>query len=280
VAVVTISKADHPFGRALRAEWTKLRTVRSTTWACIVLVVGTVGLTVLGCANSSTTVGATGDSSVPVAAGDDDIVLFSLAGVYLGQIAVVALATGALTSEFGTGLIRSTFTAMPGRGTVVAAKAAVVTAVVLVLGTIACVMSFYVGQWLLRGNGYTLEGGYPTETLTDGVTARAVFGSALYLGLVGVLSLGIAAIVRHAAGAVSAVLGVLFVPQIMIGLLPDDFADVIQNIAPMSAGLALQQTTGRDYTSSIGPWAGLGVAGAWAAGSLLMGIWLVRRRDV
>jgi ABC-2 type transport system permease protein len=279
VAVVTISRADHPFGRALRAEWTKLRTVRSATWACIVLVVGTVGLTVLGCASSSTTVGATGDASVPVA-GDDDIVLFSLAGVYLGQIAVVALATGALTSEFGTGLIRSTFAAMPGRGTVVAAKAAVVSAVVLVLGTVACVTSFYVGQWLLRGNGYTAEGGYPTETLTDGVTARAVFGSALYLGLVGLLSLGIAAIVRHTAGAVSAVLGVLFLPQIMIGLLPDSVADVIQNIAPMSTGLALQQTTGRDYTSSIGPWAGLGVAGAWAAGSLLLGIWLVRRRDV
>jgi ABC-2 type transport system permease protein len=277
VAVVTISRADHPFALAMRAEWTKLRTVRSATWAGIVLVIGTVGLSVLGCATASTTGGAAG---APAAPGDDDIVLFSLAGVYLGQIAVVALATGALTSEFGTGLIRSTFTAMPSRGTVIAAKAAVVTTVVLVLGTAACVTSFYVGQWLLRGNGYTYEGGYPTATLGDGVTARAVFGSALYLGVVGVLSLGIAAIVRHTAGAVSAVLGVLFVPQIMIGLLPDDVADVIEKIAPMSTGLSLQQTTGRDYTSSIGPWAGLGVAGAWAAASLLVGIWLVRRRDV
>lgn len=214
------------------------------------------------------------------APGDDDIVLFSLAGVYLGQIAVAALATGAFTSEFGTGLIRSTFTATPARGTVVAAKATVVTAVVLFLGTAACVTSFYVGQWLLRGNGYTAEGGYPAATLADGVTARAVFGSALYLGLIGVLSLGIGAIVRHTAGAVSVVLGVLFVPQLMIGLLPDDVADVIQNVAPMPTGLSLQQTTGRDYTSPIGPWAGLGVATAWAGASLLVGLWLVRRRDV
>jgi ABC-2 type transport system permease protein len=266
--------ADHPFGRAVRAEWTKLRTVRSAAWAGFVLVVGTVGLTALGCVNSSTTGGA------PGAPGDDDIVLFSLAGVYLGQIAVVVLATGAFTSELGTGLIRSTFTAMPGRGTVVAAKTAVVTAVVLVLGTAACVASFHVGQWLLRGNGYTPDGGYPTATLTDGATARAVFGSALYLGVVGVLSLGIAAIVRHTAAAISVVLGVLFVPQVMIGLLPDDVADVIQNVTPMSTGLSLQQTTGRDYIASIGPWAGLGVATAWAGASLLLGTWLVRRRDV
>jgi ABC-2 type transport system permease protein len=277
VAVVTITRADRPFGRAMRAEWTKLRTVRSTTWAGIVLVLGTIGLTALGCASTSTTGGASGG---PGGLGDDDIVLFSLAGVYLGQIAVVALATAAFTSEFGTGLVRSTFAAMPARGTVVAAKAAVVTGVVLVLGTAACVTSFYVGQWLLRGNGYTAEGGYPSAMLTDGVTARAVFGSALYLAVIGGLSLGIAAIVRHTAGAVSAVLGVLFVPQIMIGLLPDDVADVIEKIAPMSTGLSLQQTTGRDYTSSIGPWAGLGVAAAWAGASLLVGLWLVRRRDV
>jgi ABC-2 type transport system permease protein len=268
-----LSRQGGPFGRALRAEGTKVRSVRSTTWALLALVVGTVGLSALACASASTEGGSPGSP------GDDDIVLFSLAGVYLGQIAVVVLATLAITSEFATGLVRSTFAAIPRRATVVAAKAAVVTAIVLVVGVATCVGSFYVGQWILRGNGYTYEGGYPTASLSDPVTLRAVTGTGLYLGALALLSLGVGAAVRHTAGAISSILALLFVPQIMIGLLPDDTADVIQSVTPMSAGLALQQTTARADNVPIGPWAGLAVACAWAAAALVAGLWLVHRRD-
>jgi ABC-2 type transport system permease protein len=259
-------------GRALRAEWTKVRTVRSTTWAMLALVVGTIGLSALTCATTSTEGGS------PTSPGDDDIVLFSIAGVYLGQIAVVAFATLAITAEFATGTIRSTFAAMPRRATVVAAKAVVVTTLALVVGMATCVGSFLIGQWILRGNGYVHEGGYPAASLTDAVTGRAVFGTGLYLGVLAVLSVGIAAVVRHTAGAVSAVLAVLFVPQIMIGLLPDHTGDLIQSSTPMSAGLSVQQTAHADSVP-IGPWARLAVAGAWAAGAMLGGVWLVCRRD-
>jgi ABC-2 type transport system permease protein len=270
---VTGSTTGGALARALRAEWTKLRTVRSTTWAGAALVVGTIGLSALTCVSTSTEGGS------PASPGDDDIVLFSLAGVYLGQIAVVALSTLAITSEFGTGLIRSTFTAMPRRRTVLLAKAAVVTSLTLVLGIATSTVSFLVGQALLHGRGYVYENGYPAASLADGPTLRAVVGTGIYLGTLALLGLGVGTIVRHTAGAVSAVLAVLFVPQIMIGLLSDEAADVIQRATPMSAGLSLQQTTARADNVPIGPWAGLAVAGAWAGAALLTGLWLVHRRD-
>ena len=259
--------------RAVRAEWAKLRTVRSTTWAGVALVVGTIGLSALACLSSST------DGGSPGSPGDDDIVLSSLSGVYLGQIAVVALATLAITSEFGTGLIRGTFTAMPRRRTVLLAKAVVVTSLTLVLGIATSIVSFLVGQTLLHGRGYVHANGYPAASLGDGATLRAVLGTGLYLGAVALLGLGVGTIVRHTAGAVSAVLALLFVPQIMIGLVSDRAADVIQSITPMSAGLSLQQTTVRADNVPIGPWAGLAVAGAWAGAALLTGLWLIQRRD-
>jgi ABC-2 type transport system permease protein len=259
--------------RTLRAEWTKLRTVRSSTWAALALVVGTLALSALACSTASTVGGS------PSSPGDDDIVMFSLAGVYLGQIAAVALATLAITSEYATGTIRATFTATPRRGTVLAAKTAVVGAVALVLGLGASFASFAVGQRLLHGGGYVYENGYPAATLADGTTLRAVAGTGLYLAVIALFSLGIGAAVRHTAGAISAVLAVLFVPQIVIGLASDDLADLLQQVTPMSAGLALQQTTARADNVPIGPWAGLAVAAAWAAAALAVGFWTVRHRD-
>jgi ABC-2 type transport system permease protein len=257
----------------VRAEWTKLRTVRSSTWSAVSLVGGTLALSALACATATTEGGS------PGAPGDDDIVLFSLAGVYLGQIAAVALAALAITSEYASGTIRATFTAMPRRGTVLAAKAGVVGAVSLVLGLAASFASFALGQRLLHGGGYVYENGYPSATLADGTTLRAVVGTGVYVALIALLSLGVGAAVRHTAGAITAVLALLFVPQIMIGLLPDDLADVVQSVTPMSAGLSLQQTTARADNVPIGPWAGLAVAAAWAAAALAAGFWTVRHRD-
>lgn len=205
--------------------------------------------------------------------------LFSLAGVYLGQIGAVVLATLVMTSEYSTGMIRATFAAMPQRATVLAAKALIVSGVTIVLGQAASFASFALGQRLLQGNGYTYENGYPAATLADGATLRAVVGTGLYLAVIALLSLGIAAVVRHSAGAISAVLAVLFVPQMMIGLVSDELADVVQSVTPMSAGLALQQTTGRVYSAPIGPYAGLAVAAGWAAAALAAGFWAVRHRD-
>lgn len=255
---------------ALRAEWIKLRTVRSTKWTVVGIVGSTVLITMFFCAVGHTDASAAGQ-------GDDDVVANSLRGVYVGQIVAIVLGALAFTSEFGTRLIAATFTAMPRRPLVLAAKAAAVSAVAFPAALVACVVSFLVAQPLLHGGGY-VPPAYPLVYLTDPVVLRAVVGSALFLTALALLGLGVGAVVRHAGAAVSVLLGLLLVPIVVAALLPRSVADTLWKAAP-SAGLAVQATVDRADNIPIGPWAGLGVTAAWAALALLAGACFTRNRD-
>lgn len=253
----------------LSAEWTKLRTVRSAGWTLLAVLALTVGLSLLL---------ASGSSSAPAGAGgDNDLMRDSLVGVYLALFAVVAFGVVAITSEYATGMIRATFTAMPGRGRVLLAKALLVGVSVFVVGLVASAISFVVGQHMLRGNGYAPPG-YPAWTLHDGPAQRAVVGSALLLGAIALLSLGVGAILRHGASAISFLLALMFIPLIFANTLPEGVREVVQKTSP-GAGFAVQQTVARDDALPIGPWAGLGVTFAWAAAALLLAAVLIRVRD-
>jgi ABC-2 type transport system permease protein len=261
--------------RTVASEWTKLRSVRSTTWSLLAAVALTVVLTAVICASSSTE----GCPPGTTAGCDKDIVELSLGGIYFGQLAVVALAVMAISSEYTTRMIRTTFTASPRRRAVLAAKAAVVGGLVLVVGLATSLASFFFGQALLAGNGYTEANGFPAATLTDGPTLRAVVGSGLYLGVVALLSLGIGAILRHTAAAITTVLGLLWFPLIPISLLPQDVGLEIAKFCPMTAGLAIQRTVEWVESVPISPWAGFGVLCAYAAAALLVALWQVEARD-
>jgi ABC-2 type transport system permease protein len=254
---------------ALRAEWTKLRTVRSTGWTVVLILALTAGFSLLLASGSS--------STPPGAGGDNDIVRDSLVGVYLAQFAVVAFGVLAFTSEYATGLIHVTFAAMPRRGCVLAVKALLVGATALLAGLAATVTSFVAGQRVLRDNGYSPPG-YPEWTLQDGPARRAVIGSALLLAAIAILGLAGGAIFRHSATAISTLLGLLFVPLIFAPLLPERTGDLVQKTTP-GAGFAVQQTVARDDSIPIDPWVGLGVSFAWAAGALFLAYVLIRRRD-
>jgi ABC-2 type transport system permease protein len=248
---------------ALQAEWIKLRSVRSTTWMLLALV----GLTVaLGVVSSSTshTEGGPG--------GDEDVVMLSLVGVYFAQIAVVAFGVLAICSEYATGTIRTTFAANPRRREVLAAKTAIVGALVLAAAAVAAVASFYIGQAILRTNGYTPENGY-TFSLGDADTLRKLAVAAAYPVILAVLSLSLAAILRNTATAITVLLGLLFVPWIVGGLLPEKLAHTIEEASPM-VGIAAQE-----QGAPIAPWTGFAVTVAWAAGALVVALWLVARRD-
>ena len=104
-------------------------------------------------------------------------------------------------------------------------------------------------------------------------------GSALYLGLLGLFGLGLGAVVRHTAGAMTTVLGLLFIPYMVALSMPDGVREPLQKIAPMTAGLAIQRTVLRADSVPIGEWAGLGVLAIWAAVALLSGFWAIGRRD-
>ena len=257
----------------LRAEWIKLRTVRSTAWALLTLAGVSILFTTIATSESETSGGSPG---LP---GDNDIVLDSLAGIWFGQIAVAALAVLAITSEYTTRMIRTTLAASPRRRTVLAAKAAVSGTVALVAGLVTSVACFLVGQSILRGNGFVYENGYPSASLGDFDTFRAVAGSGVYLGLLAVFSLGVGAIVRHTAGAITAVLALILGPVIAIGFLPEHLVEPVEQVSLMGAGLAIQQTVDRPDNIPLSPSAGLGVVCAYAAGALLVALWSIRRRD-
>jgi ABC-2 type transport system permease protein len=257
---------------ALRAEWIKLRSIRSTAWWLVAGFGLMLAFTALVCSSTTTEGGSPGHP------GDNDIVRDSLSGVWLAQIPFVLLAVLAIATEYSTGMIRTTFAASPRRWATVASKSVLVGALVLLTALLASAASFVLGQSLLRGNGFDYQGGYDPVTLSDGPAFRAVVGTALYLTALALLALGIATIVRGTATAISLVLGILFVPAILAGFLPDRGGDVVQKLSP-TAGLAVQQTVERGDAIPIDPWAGVGVAFTYALASLVAALWLVRRRD-
>ena len=238
----------------LHAEWTKIRTVPGTAW----LLLGTVALTVL--------LGALAANTMPA---DGDPAKTSLMGVTLGQAVVVILAVGMVSGEYGTGMIRTTLTAVPRRMNMLAAKGTVVAALTLAAGTAAVLVSVATGDLLLP-NGLSLS---------EGPIQRATAGSVVYLALIALLSVGVAMLVRDAAAAIGVVLGLLYLTPSVASLISDpEWHDRLLKLSPMTAGLSVQATINLDQ-QPIGPWEGIGVLALWAAGALLAGGAALRFRD-
>lgn len=245
---------------ALHAEWTKLRTTRDAAWLLLTAIAVTAGLSAITAAAVHPS-----NSADPVKA--------SLTGIDLGQAVVAVLAVLVIGGEYRTGMIRTTLTAMPRRLTMLAAKATVLTAVVLGAGTVAVLTSVLAGRPLLSGNGFA------AFSLSAGSTLRATGGSVLYLALIALFSLGIALVVRDAATATGVVLSLLYLFPIIAAAVSDaHWWRHLQQIGPMPAGLAIQVTTD-PRRLPISPWAGLGVLAAWAGGALIIGALMLRLRD-
>ena len=259
--------------QALRSEWVKLRTVRSTAWSLLLFVGISILFTTLLTSGSSTEGGSPGHG------GDNDIVMDSLAGVWFGAIAAAVLAVLVITSEYSTGMIRTTFAASPRRRTVLSAKTLVVSGCVLVVSLATSVACFQIGQWILRGNGFNYEGGYPAITLADHEALRAVLGTGVYLGLLAVFALGVGATLRHTAGAITVVLAALLAPVIALNFLPEGIADWVEKSCLMGAGLAIQQTVVRHDNIPLSPAGGLAVAAAYAVAALVVALGTIGRRD-
>jgi ABC-2 type transport system permease protein len=256
--------------RMLHAEWTKLRTTAGPAWLLAAAVAATVALSVLAIAATSCPAG----SACAV-----DTTKLSLTGVQLGQAVVAILAVLVISGEYSTGMIRITFAALPRRLGVLAAKAALVTGLVLAAGALAVLGGLLAGRLILPGHGFTAAHGFAALSLAHGPTLRAAAGSVLYLALVGLLSLGVAAMVRDSAVAIGVILALLYLFPIVATVTSDPkWQRHLEQIGPMTAGLAIQATTGLRGLP-ISPWAGLGVLAAWAAGALLAGGLLLRQRD-
>jgi ABC-2 type transport system permease protein len=255
--------------RTLHAEWTKLRTVPGTVRMLLGVVALTAALGVI----------ADAAAECPSSGCSIDPARTSLTGIYLGQAVVVVLAVLAISGEYANGMIRTTFTAMPHRISVLAAKAIVVTGAVLAAGVPAVFISMLAGRLILPGHGFTAAHGSPSLSVGDAAMLRAAFGTLLYLGLIALLSLGIAAAVRESAAATGLVLGLLYLIPLLVGIVSDaTWRRHVEQIAPMMAGLDIQATTGLS-SMPLSPWQGLGVLAAWAAGALVVGGLQLRLRD-
>lgn len=254
------------FGANVRAEWTKLRSVRSTVWTLL----ATVGLAVGFGALIGASQISSWDNLDPSERLRFDPTSFSLSGLFLAQLAVGVLGVLAVTSEYATGQIRATFGATPQRLTVLTAKATTFTGVVLGTGVVASFSAFWIGQSIFASKNLD-------ASLSDPGVLRAVFGGALYLAAVGLLGVGLGTILRRTAGAVAALVGLLFIVPIVTGFLPSSFQETIGKYFPAQAGMSIFSVV--PDPNALSPWTGLAVLLTYGVVSLAIGGLLLVRRD-
>ena len=253
--------------QALRAEWTKFRTVAGSAG----LLAGIVTLTVV------VGVGAASAAQCQSARCGIDPAAVSFTGIYPGQAVVAVAGVLAIGNEYSTGMIKLSLTAMPRRLTWFFAKAAVLTAPVLTASALAVAGAALAGRLILPGKGFTPANGY--ASLTSATDLRAAVGAVLYLTLIALFSLGVAAVVRDSAVAIGLVLGVLYLIPIAAAAISNPvLARHLQQIGPLPAGLDAQATI-KVNSPPLTPWQGLGVVALWAAGALLLGALALKFRD-
>ncbi|MGP4028046.1 ABC transporter permease subunit [Actinomadura sp. 3N407] len=257
------------FARLLLAEWTKIRTVRSTLWTLILLVVVSVGFTALF-------VGLTVAQWDNMTAGDRasvsaDPVSFILgSGFFLGQLTVCVLGVLVIASEYSTGMIRASLLAVPKRLPMLWAKALVFAMVVLVVGLAVSFVSFFIGA--------AIAGSKIEVSLGDEGVLRAVIGGGLYLAMLGLFALAVGAIVRHTAGGITGVIGFVLVLAPLASLLPGKIGDYVYSYLPSEAGYLITKAQ-QGENDLLTPWQGYGVFALWTFALLALAAFLLKRRD-
>ncbi|MCP2327531.1 hypothetical protein HDA40_006038 [Hamadaea flava] len=191
------------FRHAARMERIKMRSVRSTWWLAVAAVVSM--------AATGAGVGLGYRSHTPLAT-VAQILNNSLGGAIVAQLLLGALGVLMVTGEYGTGMIRSTFAAVPRRRIVLAAKVAVCGGAALTVGLVASFAGYLSGQLAIRGTAI------PAASVGDPAVLRAVLLTGVYLGSTALIGVGIGTIVRHSGAAIGILFGLMFVPMIVAGL--------------------------------------------------------------
>jgi ABC-type transport system involved in multi-copper enzyme maturation permease subunit len=287
----------------IASEFTKLRSVRSTYWTIAALFIVGVGIAALvgfGIANNI-------HNQPWNKAGTDGTQSILTPFLFIGQLIIAVIGAMAITSEYSTGMIRTSLTAMPRRGTVYLGKLIVLTSVTLVVSLVTSFIAFFVGSATLSGSGvagslfhnvtipanvnmsppaggpgngppnYTFVG---TDVITSGHVLTAIVGSALFVTVVALIAFGLGAIIRHTAGAISSVFGLMFVLSIIIQVLPETWRDDIMRFFPDAAGRVLSVTLpGQQNPHLWSTWPQFLVTVIWAVVLVGAGGYLFRKRD-
>ncbi|HET6190019.1 MAG TPA: ABC transporter permease [Trebonia sp.] len=286
----------------IASEFTKIRSVRSTYWTIAALFIVGVGIAALigfGIANNI-------HNQPWNKAGTDGTQSILTPFLFIGQLIIAVIGAMVITSEYSTGMIRTSLTAMPRRGTVYLGKLIVLTVVTLVVSLVTSFIAFFVGSATLSGSGvagslfhnvtlpanvnlspppggpgngppnYTFVG---TDVITSGHVLTAIIGSALFVTVVALIAFGLGAIIRHTAGAISSVFGLMFVLSIIIQVLPDSWRWDIMRFFPDAAGRVISLTVGPDNAHLWSAWPQFLVTVIWAVVLVGVGGYLFRKRD-
>jgi ABC-type transport system involved in multi-copper enzyme maturation permease subunit len=256
------------FGRLLLAEWTKIRSVRSTYWSLIALVVAFLFFSwlfpYLTVANWKQ---ATPDQQARLF--EDPIGSITSSGLFVGQLAVAVLGVMVTASEYSTGMIRSTLLASPHRVRMLTAKSIVFTLLILVIGEVIAFIGFFIGRQTFKS--------LVSVDLNSG-NVREVFGVGLYLAMLGLFALVIGALLRHVAGAITGIVALLLVISNLIQLIPGRVGKYLYTYEPTNAGFAI---VGKRLPDNflISSWEGYGVFALWTAALWALAAYLLVRRD-
>jgi ABC-type transport system involved in multi-copper enzyme maturation permease subunit len=250
-----------------RSEWTKLYSLRSTRYSLLATLVLTIGFGIIA---SAATVSRWGSMTAADKASFDPLST-SLLGVRFGVLAIGVLGVLLIAGEYTTGMIRATMTAVPKRLPVLWGKAVVYAAVALVLAIPAVLIAFFAGQAILSGQHVQIA-------FSHSGVATAVLGAAVYLTLVGLFAMGLAAILRNTAAGIASFAGIVFVIPPLVTILPSSLADSISPYLPSNAGEAMMRIGQHAHTLS--PGAGLAVFAAYVAVTIAIAAVLLVRRDV
>ncbi|MEV0775858.1 ABC transporter permease subunit [Streptomyces sp. NPDC050433] len=251
----------------LKSEWTKIRTVSSTIWTLAVAFLVTVAM---GFA-LSLLLGSTFDDLSQAERITFDPTFVSFSGMILGQLAMVVFGVLVVGSEYSSGMIRTSLAAVPQRGTFLFSKLLVAGALALVVGLITGFVSFFLGQAALGDHGTTL--GEPN-------VLRAVIGSGLYMGLIALFSMGVAAMLRSSMLSLGILMPFFFLVSQILASVPK--AKEVAKYFPDQAGAKIMQVVPGALNSGKSPytpWEGMGIMVLWVIAALLGGYLVLKKRD-
>ena len=262
--------AESPgFPQLLRSEWTKFTSLRSSWWSLAAMTVVSIGFTVLATAVLTSewkTLGATTQGQYRT----DTVGLILQPGAQWGQLAAGVLGVLLMSSEFSTGMIRSTVLATPRRTPVLAAKAVVFGTLLFVLGELVSLVCFLIGSQVTSAHA--------SVSLTDPTTLRAVLLYGVYLALTGVIALCVGTLVRHSAGAVAVIVAVGFVLPPALNAIPGTLGGKLAGALP--AGTSVMLSSGHNSSNAYTTLQAVLILAGWTVLMLLLARVSLRRRDV
>jgi ABC-2 type transport system permease protein len=286
----------------IASEFTKLRSVRSTYWTLAALVIVSVGIAAIAGFGIASNLHSNPQNKPGTDATQASLIAF----FELGQLIIAVIGAMSITSEYSTGMIRTSMTVMPRRGTVYLAKLIVLTTVALVVSVVTSFIAFFVGQAAMSGSGVSASlfhsttipanavmhppaggpgAGPPivtfqgTDVISSGTVLGAVIGTALFVTVVALIAFGLGAIIRHTAGAITSTIGLMFVLSIIIQILPSNWRWDIMRFFPDAAGRVLSVTVGPSNRHLWSAWPQFLVTLIWAVVLVGVGGYLFRKRD-